>query len=94
MRTVKKVESTNSRLHGICVVGRLPKVTDAHGKRFPCTERQQQAGTCTSVRNFEYRKLKLGKSCVIKKLINAAQMQGRDRGAATGASPCRNKVPP
>jgi|GEM_PF-3700178 len=35
---LKKVESTNSRLHGICLVGRLPKVTDAHEKRFPCTE--------------------------------------------------------
>jgi hypothetical protein len=39
----KKVESTNLRSHGICVVGRLPKVTDAHGKRFPCTERLTSA---------------------------------------------------
>ncbi len=31
----KKVESTNLRSHGICVVGHEPKVTDAHGKRFP-----------------------------------------------------------
>ena len=40
---LKKVESTNLRSHGICVVGRLPKVTDAHGKRFPCTERNTSA---------------------------------------------------
>jgi hypothetical protein len=39
----KKVESTNSRLHGICVVVSQPKDTDAHGKRFPCTERLTSA---------------------------------------------------
>ena len=39
----KKVESTNLRSHGICLVGRLPKVTDAHGKRFPCSERLTSA---------------------------------------------------
>lgn len=43
---MKKVESTNLRLHGICVVGRLPKDTDAHGKRFPCTERYTLALDC------------------------------------------------
>ena len=35
----KKVESTNLRSHGICVVVPEPKVTDAHGKRLPCTRR-------------------------------------------------------
>jgi hypothetical protein len=41
----KKVESTNLRSHGICVVGRLPKDTDDLGKRFPCTERITLAGS-------------------------------------------------
>ena len=31
----EKVESTNSRLHGICLVERLPKDTDDLGKRVP-----------------------------------------------------------
>jgi hypothetical protein len=50
---VKKVESTNLRLHGICVVGRLPKDTDAHGKRFPGTERRSSArGIFSQVKFF------------------------------------------
>ena len=40
---MKKVESTNWRLHGICVVGRLPKDTSKLGKRFPCTSRHTSA---------------------------------------------------
>ena len=39
----KKWETKKLRSHGICLVGGLPKVTDAHGKRFPCTERNTSA---------------------------------------------------
>jgi hypothetical protein len=41
--TRKKVESTNLRSHGICVVVSQPRVTDEHGKRFPCTGRHTSA---------------------------------------------------
>jgi hypothetical protein len=40
---LKKVESTKLRSHGICVVVPQPRVTDEHGKRFPCTGRHTSA---------------------------------------------------
>jgi hypothetical protein len=42
----KKWETKKLRSHGICVVGHEPKVTDAHGKRFPCTEWHTSALDC------------------------------------------------
>jgi hypothetical protein len=37
---LKKVESTNLRLHGICVVGRLPKDSVDLKKRVPSLSRR------------------------------------------------------
>ena len=39
----KKWETKKLRSHGICVVVSEPKVTDAHEKRFPGTERRSSA---------------------------------------------------
>ncbi len=44
----KKWDTRKLRLHGICVVGCLPKDTDAHGKRFPCTERTHRHAAATT----------------------------------------------
>lgn len=46
---MKKVESANSRLHGICVVGGRPKDSGDLGNRFPGTPRQASAGIGTGM---------------------------------------------
>ena len=56
----KKVESTNLRSHGICVVVPEPRVTDEHGKRFPGTERLTSArsshlGICRNYSSLDKR---------------------------------------
>jgi hypothetical protein len=56
----KKWDTRKLRSHGICVVGRLPKDTDAHEKRFPGTERLTSArsshlGICRNYSSLDKR---------------------------------------
>jgi hypothetical protein len=50
----KKVESTNLRSHGICVVGRLPKDSVNLGNRFPGTQQQRQERTLSFACTFTW----------------------------------------
>ena len=77
---LKKVESTNLRLHGICVVGRLPKDTNDLGKRFPFVGK---IGTCFVVgRDFVAFALVLV-STRIMHALSGAELRGRHAGHCT-----------